>query len=59
MPRPIVKRPDTVSQSASLSANSAGRETRVQQASSLELDRLLRRPRSKEEMEAIHKLDAG
>ncbi len=63
MPKPIVKtsRQTRTQANSILSAvNTSQYQSREQQqADKMKLDRLLRQPRSKEYMEAMHKLDAG
>lgn len=61
MPRPLLKQPQTQSRSESvLSASHRQEQTQqTQQMDKMKLDRLLRKPRSKEYMDALHKLDAG
>ena len=63
MPKPLLKRPDAKQNSASvLSAVSKNTHEQKQQAASMNkmmLDRILRKPRSKEYMSAIRRLDAG
>ncbi|MCI9517256.1 MAG: hypothetical protein HFI80_09695 [Lachnospiraceae bacterium] len=62
MPKPILKTPQkTQADSSILCAVSTNRHQsqEQQQADKMKLDRLLRQPRSKEYMEAMHKLDAG
>jgi len=61
MPRPMLKKPETQTQSASLlsATQSQQQQKQTQQMDKMKLDRLMRKPRSKEYMEAMHKLDAG
>lgn len=64
MPRPMLKTPQkTETQTTNiLSATqqqTQAQKQQVQQIDKMKLDRLLRQPRSKEYMEALHKLDAG
>ena len=61
MPRPMLKQPKTRQQTNTfLSAAQPQRQTQqVRQTDKMKLDRLLRKTRSKEYMEAMHKLDAG
>ena len=64
MPRPMLKTPQkTETQTTSiLSATqqqTQEQKQQVQQLDKMKLDRLLRQPRSKEYMNALHKLDAG
>ena len=58
MPKPLFGRPQEQAQSI-LSATQSQRESRHQQPQGPELDRLLRKPRSKAYMDAMTKLDAG
>ena len=60
MPRPILgnRQNQQVGSGLSLERKSESR-TASRQLSKLELDRLLRKPRSKEYMEAMRKLDIG
>lgn len=61
MPKPILKQPQTKTQTDSILSASMRRETA--QVNTVEnkmmLDRLLRKPRSKEYMQAVTRLDAG
>ncbi|MDD6526629.1 MAG: hypothetical protein PUF31_02250 [Oscillospiraceae bacterium] len=61
MPKPMLKQPQTQTQSSSILSATQKRENKQQttQIDKMKLDRLLRKPRSKEYMEALHKLDAG
>lgn len=61
MPKPMLGRPQTQTHSENiLSATPQYKNTQATQVmNKMQLDRLLRQPRSKEYMEAIHKLDAG
>ena len=60
MPRPMLKTPQQNQQNSLLSAtNNQEHEQQTQQMDKMKLDRLLRQPRSKGYMDAIHKLDAG
>lgn len=61
MPRPMLRQPQTQTQTGSI-LSATQQQTNKQQAAQMDkmmLDRLLRKPRSKEYMEAMHKLDAG
>lgn len=61
MPRPMLKQPQTQSQTTGV-LNATQQQTQKQQSQQMDkmkLDRLLRKPRSKEYMDALHKLDAG
>jgi hypothetical protein len=57
----MLNRPETQTQSASLLSATPRQEQKQQsqQMNKMVLDRLLRKTRSKEYMEALHKLDAG
>ena len=65
MPRPMLRTPQNQTQSQTVNNNilSATRnqehEQQQQQMDKMKLDQLLRKKRSKEYMEALHKLDAG
>lgn len=60
MPKPMLKNPSqNERQESILSATSSKTDGKQQQMDEMKLDRLLRKPRSKEYMEAIHRLDAG
>ena len=62
MPRPMLKRTQQAQTQAAdlLSAvKPQQRQQQQQQIDKMKLDRLLRRPRSKAYMEALHRLDAG
>ena len=61
MPKPMLNRPQTQTKSDSILSTKQQRVSNQQtkQMSKMELDRLLRKPRSKEYMEMMHKLDAG
>lgn len=60
MPKPMLKQFQKQSQSSGiLSAVQQTQKQNPQQMNKIELDRLLRKPRSKEYMKAFHKLDAG
>ena len=61
MPRPMLNRPQTQTKSESVLSTTQQRVNNQQtkQMSKMEMDRLLRKTRSKEYMEAMHKLDAG
>ena len=63
MPKPMLKQPQTQVQtnnilSATQQQNQEQKQQQ-QQINKMQLDRLLRKPRSKAYMDAIHKLDAG
>lgn len=61
MPKPMLKQPQTQTQTnAILSATqNQQQKQKTQQMGKLKLDRLLRKTRSKEYMQALHKLDTG
>lgn len=62
MPRPILKTPQKAQTNSSIlcaASTNRHRSQEQQKADKMKLDRLLRQPRSKEYMEAMHKLDAG
>lgn len=63
MPKPILRKPDqqvrTNNILSAVSQENQQQKQQAQQISKMKLDRLLRRPRSKAYMEAMHKLDAG
>lgn len=61
MPKLMLKRPQTQTQSDSLlsATQQAAQKQQAQQMDKMKLDRLLRKTRSKEYMDALHKLDAG
>ena len=63
MPRPMLKQPQQQTQNQSANVLSTtqqqSQKQQAQQMDKMKLDRLLRKPRSKEYMDALHKLDAG
>ena len=62
MPRPIMKQPQAKTQTTNTLLSAVPRQEqkqKTQQMDKMKLDRLLRQPRSKRYMDAIHKLDAG
>lgn len=61
MPKPMLRQPQTQQQTNTiLSATQTQQQTQqTQQMDKMKLDRLLRKTRSKEYMQAMHKLDAG
>lgn len=61
MPKPMLKQPQTQTQSGSIlsATQQQTQKQQTQQIDKMKLDRLLRKPRSKEYMDAMHKLDAG
>lgn len=61
MPKPMLGQPQTQTQSRIVLDEAQDRQQKqtTQQIDKLKLDRLLRKPRSKSYMDALHKLDAG
>ena len=61
MPKPMLKKPKTQTQSGSIlsATQQQSQKQESQQIDKMRLDRLLRKTRSKEYMDTIHKLDAG
>lgn len=61
MPKPMLNRPQTQTKTESILSTTQQRKSNQQtkQMSKMEMDRLLRKTRSKEYMDAMHKLDAG
>ena len=61
MPKPMLRQPQTQQQSNTiLSATQEQQQSKQsQKMDKMKLDRLLRKTRSKEYMQAMHKLDAG
>lgn len=61
MPKPMLKQPQTQTQSGSILSATQKQESKqqTQQMDKMMLDRLLRKTRSKEYMDAMHRLDAG
>lgn len=63
MPKPMLKQPQSQTQTRAANILSATRSvqetTRTKQMDQMKLDRLLRKPRSKAYMDAMHKLDSG
>lgn len=61
MPRPMLRQPQTQAQSNTLlsAVQNQQQEQQTQQMDKMKLDRLLRKPRSKAYMQALHQLDAG
>ncbi len=63
MPRPMLRQPQTQNRSDSVLSttqqHTQAQKKQLQQIDQMKLDRLLRQPRSKEYMDAIHRLDAG
>ena len=61
MPKPMLRHPQTQTQSGSILSATQQQESKQQsqQIDKMKLDRILRKARSKEYMDALHKLDAG
>ncbi len=63
MPRPMLRTPQTQNRTDSVLSTTRqqtqAQKKQLQQIDQMKLDRLLRQPRSKEYMDAIHRLDAG
>lgn len=61
MPKPMLKQPQTQNITGSILSATQQQESKqqTQQMDKMKLDRLLRKTRSKEYMNALHKLDAG
>ena len=62
MPKPMIRTPQTQTQTTNLlSVTPAAKQDQkqTQKLDKMMIDKLLRKPRSKKYMEAIHKLDAG
>ena len=61
MPRPMLKQPQTQTQTGSIlsATQQQTNKQQTQQMDKMKLDRLLRKTRSKEYMDALHRLDAG
>ena len=61
MPKPMLKQPQSQTQSGSLlsATPQQAQKQQSQQIDKMKLDRLLRNPRSKNYMDAMHRLDAG
>ena len=61
MPKPMLKQPQSQTQSGSLlsATPQQAQKQQSQQIDKMKLDRLLRKPRSKNYMDAMHRLDAG
>ena len=62
MPRPILRTPQQQTQTNSLLSTAPQQRQQMKQAQQLDkmkMDRLLRKPRSKAYMDAVHRLDAG
>lgn len=61
MPKPMLRQPQTQTQSGSILSATQKQESKqqTQQMDKMKLDRLLRKTRSKEYMDTLHRLDAG
>ena len=61
MPKPMLKQPQTHTQSESIlsATQNQSQKQQTQQMDKMKIDRLLRKTRSNEYMDALHKLDAG
>ncbi len=61
MPKPMLRQPQTQAKSESILSATQQQENKqqAQQMNKMVLDRLLRKTRSKEYMDAMHRLDAG
>lgn len=61
MPKPMLRQPQAQTQTNTIlsAAQSQQQKQQTQQIDKMKLDRLLRKTRSKEYMQALHKLDAG
>ena len=62
MPRPMLRTPQQQTQTNSLLSTAPQQRQQMKQAQQLDkmkMDRLLRKPRSKAYMDAVHRLDAG
>lgn len=59
MPKPFIKASQQINFETDYLLSSTNKQEKKQQMDKMQLDRLLRTPRSKEYMEALHKLDAG
>ena len=61
MPKPLLRQPQTQTQSNTILSATQNQQQKqqTQQMDKMKLDRLLRKARSKEYMQALHKLDAG
>lgn len=59
MPKPILKPSQVQNYSGSILSTVREQNQEIQKVDKMKLDRLLRKKRSKEYMEALHKLDAG
>jgi len=61
MPKPMLRQPQTQAQTNTIlsATQNTQQKQQTQQMDKMIMDRLLRKPRSKAYMEALHKLDAG
>ncbi len=60
MPKPMLRQPQAPQTNTILSATqNQQQKQQTQQLDKMKLDRLLRKPRSKQYMDALHRLDAG
>ena len=61
MPKPMLRQPQTQTQTNTILSATQNQQQKqqTQQMDKMKLDRLLRKTRSKEYMQALHKLDAG
>lgn len=61
MPKPMLRQPQTQAQSSTIlsAVQNQQKKQETEQMDKMKLDRLLRKPRSKGYMDALHKLDAG
>lgn len=61
MPKPMLRQPQTQTHSESIlsATQQQDNKQKTQQIDKMKLDRLLRKTRSKEYMDALHRLDAG
>lgn len=61
MPKPMLRKPQTQTQTNTILSATQNQQQKqqTQQMDKMKMDRLLRKTRSKEYMQALHKLDAG
>ena len=62
MPKPMLRQPQTQQQTSSIlsaTQQNQAQKQQTQQMDKMKMDRLLRKKRSKEYMDAMHRLDAG
>lgn len=59
MPKPMLRKPQVQTQSESILSATHTQKQEARQMDKMKLDRLLRKPRSKEYMQAMQQLDAG